>query len=122
MRESYTHLAAPGRLVVYGFHSMLKRGRGRPSWPKLAIDWARTPRFDPMDMTNRNRSVMAFNLSYLFERKAAFFEVIDRLVGWAEERRIVPPAVTEFALADVASAHRAIESGTTTGKLVLVTS
>jgi NADPH:quinone reductase-like Zn-dependent oxidoreductase len=121
LRESYEHLAAPGRLVVYGFHSMLVRGRGRPSWPKLAFDWARTPRFDPMDLTNRNRSVMGFNLSYLFERKAAFAEVVEKLVGWAEERRIDPPRVTEFALDDVAQAHRALESGTTTGKLVLVT-
>ncbi len=123
LRGSYEHLAAPGRLVVYGFHSMLKRGpsRGRPSWPKLAFDWVRTPRFDPMDMTNRNRSVMGFNLSYLFERKAAFAEVIGRLVGWADERRIHPPGVTEMPLASVADAHRAIESGTTSGKLVLVT-
>jgi NADPH:quinone reductase-like Zn-dependent oxidoreductase len=121
LRESYAHLGAPGRLVVYGFHSMLVRGRGKPSWPKLAVDWMRTPRFDPMDMTNRNRSVMGFNLSYLFERKAAFAEVVERLVGWAEERRIEPPRVTEFPFDDVAQAHRAIESGTTTGKLVLVT-
>jgi NADPH:quinone reductase-like Zn-dependent oxidoreductase len=119
--QSYEHLAAPGRLVVYGFHSMLVRGRGRPSWPKLAVDWARTPRFDPMDLTNRNRSVMGFNLSYLFERKAAFAEVVEKLVGWAEERRIEPPRVTEFPLDEVGGAHRALESGATTGKLVLLT-
>ena len=29
--------------------------------------------------------------------------------------------VTEFALTDVASAHRALESGSTVGKLVLLT-
>jgi NADPH:quinone reductase-like Zn-dependent oxidoreductase len=121
LHESYDHLATPGRLVVYGFHSMLVRGRGRPNWAKLAYDWARTPRFDPMDMTNRNRSVLGFNMSYLFERKASFFEVVAKLVAWAEEGKIAPPAVTEFALADVAGAHQAIESGTTTGKLVLVT-
>ena len=121
LRESYEHLGTPGRLVVYGFHSMLKRGRGHPSWTKLAVDWARTPRFDPMDMTNRNRSVLAFNLSYLFERKAAFFEVIERLVGWADEGRIGVPALTELRFDDVAEAHRALESGTTTGKLVLLT-
>jgi NADPH:quinone reductase-like Zn-dependent oxidoreductase len=120
LRESYEHLGTPGRLVVYGFHSMLIRGRGRPSWAKLALDWARTPRFDPMDMTNRNRSVLAFNLSYLFEHKADFLEVVERLVAWADEGKIVAPAVTEFPFAEVARAHQAIESGTTTGKLVLI--
>jgi NADPH:quinone reductase-like Zn-dependent oxidoreductase len=121
LRESYEHLGAPGRLVIYGFHSMLIRGRGKPSWPKLAFDWIRTPRFDPMDMTNRNRSVMAFNLSYLFERKAEFLQVADRLIAWADERKVQPPSVAEFPLDEVARAHQAIESGTTTGKLVLVT-
>jgi NADPH:quinone reductase-like Zn-dependent oxidoreductase len=121
LRESYEHLASPGRLVVYGFHSMLPRGRGAPSWPKLAVDWLRTPRFDPLKMTNENRSVMAFNLSYLFERKAAFIEATEQLIGWAEEGKIAPPRVKEYALDDVARAHQALESGATTGKLVLLT-
>lgn len=59
LRQSYRHLAAPGKLVVYGFHSMLPRGGGRPNWLKLAYDYLRTPRFNPLDLTNDNRSVLA---------------------------------------------------------------
>jgi NADPH:quinone reductase-like Zn-dependent oxidoreductase len=121
LRESYEHLASPGRLVVYGFHSMLRRGRGTPSWPKLAADWLRTPRFDPLALTNENRAVMGFNLSYLFERKAALLPAVEQLLVWADEGKLAAPAVVERPLDDVAGAHRAIESGTTTGKLVLVT-
>jgi NADPH:quinone reductase-like Zn-dependent oxidoreductase len=121
LRDSYEHLASPGRLVVYGFHTMLPRGRGKPSWPKLAVDWLRTPRFDPLKMTNENRSVMAFNLSYLFERKASFVEAVETLLGYAEEGKIAAPHVKEYPLGDVARAHQALESGATTGKLVLLT-
>lgn len=121
LKSSYEHLAAPGRLVVYGFATMLPRGRGKPSWRKLAVDWLRTPRFDPLRMTNDNRSVMGFNLSYLFERKEALLPALERLVGWVEDGSLAPPRVTELPLDQVASAHRAIESGTTTGKLVLLT-
>jgi NADPH:quinone reductase-like Zn-dependent oxidoreductase len=121
LRESYEHLAAPGRLVVYGFASMLPRGRGKPSWPKLAVDWLRTPRFDPLALTNDNRSVMGFNLSYLFERKDRFLPAMRDLLAQVDRGEIAPLPVTEYALEDVAAAHRAIESGTTTGKLVLVT-
>lgn len=121
LRDSYDHLATPGRLVVYGFATMLPRGRGRPSWRKLAIDWLRTPRFDPLKMTNENRSVLAFNLSYLFERKQDLLPAFDRLLKWAGDGRIQPPRVTEMPLDQVAAAHRALESGDTTGKLVLVT-
>jgi NADPH:quinone reductase-like Zn-dependent oxidoreductase len=37
-----------------------------------------------------------------------------------DEGRIVPPPVTRFPLDRVADAHRALESGSTVGKLVLM--
>ena len=118
--QSFEHLASPGRLVVYGFHSMMRTAEGKPSWTKLAADYVRTPRFNPLTMTNENRSVLAFNLSYLFERKGMFTEAMDKLLAWVDEGKIAPPAVREFALDRVADAHRALESGKTIGKLVLV--
>ncbi len=120
LRESWNHLASPGRLVVYGFHTMMPKTGGRPNYAKLAVDWLRTPRFDPLTMTNENKSVLAFNLSYLFERKAVFVEAIEKLLAWVDEGKLVAPPVTSFAFDRVADAHRAIESGKTVGKLVLV--
>jgi len=119
LRQSYAHLAPGGKLVVYGFHSMLRRGKDRPSWPKLAIDWLRTPRFDPLDLTNDNKSVLAFNLSYLFDRTDMLAEAMGQLLGWLEAGRLRPPPVETFPFAKVADAHRAIESGETVGKLAL---
>ena len=119
LRASYDHLARPGKLVVYGFHTMLPRTGGRPSYPRLALSWLRTPRFDPLAMTNENRSVLAFNLSYLFEAREVLAEGMAKLLGWLAEGRIAPPAVTRYRFDDVADAHRAIESGRTVGKLVL---
>ncbi|XXF78391.1 medium chain dehydrogenase/reductase family protein [Myxococcaceae bacterium GXIMD 01537] len=120
LEESYRHLAPMGRLVIYGFHSMLPRQGGRPSWLKLAADWLRTPRFNPLEMTGSNRSVMAFNLSYLFDKQELLGEGLGRLLGWLEDGKLAPPPVTRFELDHVADAHRALESGTTVGKLVLV--
>jgi NADPH:quinone reductase-like Zn-dependent oxidoreductase len=120
LRESYRHLARPGKLVIYGFHSMLPRQGGRPNWVKLAADFLRTPRFEPLAMTNENVSVLAFNLSYLFEKREVLAEAMGRLLAWVDEGRIVPPPVTRFPLEHVAEAHRALESGSTVGKLVLV--
>lgn len=122
LRASYKHLRPTGRLVIYGFHSMMRKdGPGTPSWPKLAADWVRTPRFNPLDMTNDNKSVMAFNLSYLFEEKHLLEEAMERLMRLVEEGKIEPPPTQTFKLEAVADAHRAIESGRTTGKLVLLT-
>lgn len=119
LKQSYRHLAAPGKLVVYGFHTMLAKGRDRPSWPKLFSAWLRTPRFDPLHMTNKNRGVLGFNLSYLFDQTELLAEVLPRLVGWLDEGALVPPPVATYRFEDVAEAHRAIESGRTVGKLVL---
>lgn len=117
--QSYKHLATAGKLVVYGFHTMLPRQGGRPSYPKLALDFVRTPRFNPLDLCNDNKSVLAFNLSYLFDKTEILKEGMERLVGWIGEGRVQALPVKTYPLAGVADAHRALESGTTVGKLIL---
>lgn len=120
LKESYEHLASPGKLVIYGFHSMMPREGGKPNYPKLAVDWLRTPRFDPFELTNKNRSVLAFNLSYLFEEAGVLEDAMRALLGWLSEGKLTAPPVRTYPLDEVADAHRALESGTTVGKLVLV--
>jgi synaptic vesicle membrane protein VAT-1 len=120
LRSSYEHLRAPGRLIVYGFHTMMPRKGGRPKWLRLIWGWLRTPRFNPLEMTSANKSVLAFNLSYLFEEEGLLREHMSKLLKWIEEGRIKPAVVTTFDLENVAQAHRALESGQTIGKLVLI--
>ena len=120
LRESYRHLRQAGKLVIYGFHTMLPKKGGKPNWPKLALDWLRTPRFNPLDLTNDSKSVLAFNLSYLFDRTDLLERFVADLHEWIEEGKIQAPPVTEYAFEDVAKAHADIESGMTVGKLVLV--
>ena len=45
---------------------------------------------------------------------------MSKLLKWIEEGRIKPAVVTTFDLENVAQAHRALESGQTIGKLVLI--
>ena len=116
---SFRHLKAPGKLVVYGFHTMLPRKGGRPNWVKLAWDFVRTPRFNPLDLTNENKSVLAFNLSYLFDQTDLLAESMEKLMGWLAKGKIKPPPVTPYPFDRVADAHRDLESGQTVGKLVL---
>ncbi len=121
LEHSFEHLARPGKLVVYGFHGMLPKGRGRPSWPSLLWHYWRTPRFNPLQLSAQNRSVMAFNLSYLFDKADLLRDAIKLLLGWAAEGRIRTAETTAYPLEHADQAHRALESGTTVGKLVLVT-
>lgn len=118
--EGYRHLAPAGRLVVYGHATMLDRGGRKTPLHKLAWRWLRTPRFNPLDMTTSNRSVLAFNLSFLFDRTEVLKAAMDDLLSGVADGSLQPLPVQTFALAQVADAHLALESGTTTGKLVLV--
>jgi NADPH:quinone reductase-like Zn-dependent oxidoreductase len=120
LRESYNHLASCGRLVVYGFHSMLTKGRGKPNWFKLIWDYVRTPRFNPLTMTNDNKSVLAFNLSYLIEKTLLLRSDMYQLLTWHAMGKISPLQIKTYPFEQVALAHRDLESGQTIGKLVLL--
>jgi NADPH:quinone reductase-like Zn-dependent oxidoreductase len=119
LRGSYRHLRPSGKLVIYGFHTMLPREGGRPKYLKLAKDYLLTPRFNPLDLTNDNKSVMAFNLSYLFEELELLHEGIATMLGHLADEALKLPRITTYPLEQVAQAHRDLESAQTVGKLVL---
>ncbi len=120
LRGSYKSLRPTGRLVIYGAHSMLTRGSGRTNWIKLAWDFLRTPRFDPLSLTNENKNVMAFNLSYLFEEQELLRPALVQIGDWYASGALKPTPVQTFPLSDAAAAHAAIQGGKTIGKLSLV--
>jgi synaptic vesicle membrane protein VAT-1 len=120
LKHSYASLRPTGRLIVYGFTSMLSRGSARPNWLKLAWDYLRLPRFHPLQMVDANKGVIAFNLSYLFDQHELLTEAVTRMLGELETGALRALPVTEFALSDASEAHRVLQSGTTVGKLALI--
>jgi NADPH:quinone reductase-like Zn-dependent oxidoreductase len=119
LKGSYHHLRPAGRLLIYGFASMFSRS-GRKNRLKLVRDYLRTPRFNPFDLTGSNKTISGFNLIYLFEKVDLFRNIMDTLLKWDSEGLIPPMPITTFAFEDVIKAHRAMESGNTVGKLILV--
>ena len=119
LRASFDHLRPMGKLIVYGFHSMLPKSGGWPNWFKLGFDWLRTPRFSPLELTQVNKSVLACNLSFLSSEagllRAGMCELLD---GFANGSLRALPIKT-YPFSEVAQAHRDIESGRSTGKLIL---
>lgn len=124
LQDSYANLAPLGKLVIYGFHSMLPKSSsassGRPNYLSLARDWLRTPRFNPLDMTADNKSVMAFNLSFLSSRAELMRKAMDDILQGIASKHLKPLPVKQYPLESAADAQRALESAQTTGKLVLV--
>jgi NADPH:quinone reductase-like Zn-dependent oxidoreductase len=119
LKQSYLHLAPAGKLVAYGFHSMLSTYGGVPNYLKLLFQYFRVPRWSPLAMTQENKSLIAFNLSFLFHRMDLLQESMQDLLRWVEEGKIKAPAIQPYAFTNVADSHRALETGTTVGKLIL---
>lgn len=119
LKQSYRHLASSGKLVSYGFHSMLSTRGGAASYFKLIYEYLRVPRFSPLNMTSENKGLIAFNLSYLFHRLDLLEDAMGDLIKWVEQGKIKAPALQQFPVENVADAHRALESGQTVGKLIL---
>lgn len=119
LKQSFHHLAPCGKLFFYGAHSMFPKKGGRINWPKLIKDYLMTPSFNPMDMSHLNRSLITFNLSFLFKRKDILSEAMAHLLKWYSEGKLKIPAIKVFDFYDVASAHKELESGNSVGKLVL---
>jgi NADPH:quinone reductase-like Zn-dependent oxidoreductase len=119
LQASFDLLAPMGKLLIYGFASMLPKD-GRVNWLRLAWDWWRTPRFNPLTMTTSNRSVLAANLSFLSAEAPLLREGMLWLLERFADGRLAPPPVQAFPLDAAAQAQQRIESGQSVGKIVLI--
>tara|TARA_R110000868_G_scaffold72133_5_gene210410 strand:+ start:3749 stop:4774 length:1026 start_codon:yes stop_codon:yes gene_type:complete len=117
--DSYKNLRPTGKLICYGFHTMLPKQGGRINWLKLAINFLKTPRFSPLKMTTDNKSVVTFNLSFLFDRMDLLGEAMQAMLPMLERGEIKVAKVSEYEAKNVGQAHADLESGKTVGKLVL---
>jgi synaptic vesicle membrane protein VAT-1 len=118
-RDSYEHLRPSGKLVCYGSHSLLPKAGGRMNYLKAAVGFIKTPRFNPLEMITQNKTVSAFNISFLFDRGDMIEEINSDLQKWLTDGLIKPVPTTVLAFADVKKAHQLIESGQSTGKIIL---
>ena len=115
---AFSRLRPEGRLVVYGAaHFMPPRSRASDlRHAGLLIDYLRRPRLDPIAMVSQNRSVMAFNLIWLWgriHRMSGAYAALDALIT-------APPLVgRRFPFAEAPAALRHLQSGESIGKVVL---
>ncbi|ETO33031.1 hypothetical protein RFI_04073 [Reticulomyxa filosa] len=112
-----------GKLIVYGLHSILPHtgSISITNWISLGFDVLRTPSFNAMTLLERNCGVLGFNLSFLFSRMDRLEEAMANLLTWISQKKITVSKVTTYKFEEVWKAHRDLQSGETTGKLVLQT-
>ncbi|MCO5577467.1 hypothetical protein L7F22_031299 [Adiantum nelumboides] len=111
----YEVLARGGRYIVYGAASMTPPGNS-PNWLSLAWKYFKRPVLDPLKMMSENKSVMAFNLIWMFDK----VEKLESLLQELQALNLEAPLIGQiFAFENAQTALKKLQSGLTTGKVVL---
>ncbi|EAT13846.1 zinc-binding dehydrogenase [Bermanella marisrubri] len=114
-KSSFEHLNPMGRLIVFGAAEFTP-GKNRPNYIRALFKYINRPKYDVMDMISENKSVMAFNLIWLWEQ-------VDYLTTLIRDMRgidIDPPVVGhEYDFEQALDAIECLRSGNTVGKVVL---
>jgi len=114
-KESYRLMANQGRIIPYGAAHF---GNGKPRANKLMslMKYLRRPKVDPMLMMRENKSVMGFNLIWLFEKQELFQKSIQEIDNLGLEAPIIGHT---FPFDKLKDAIKLFQTGTTTGKVVV---
>ncbi len=114
-KQSYQLLSPMGRMVVYGAAEFTP-GKNRPHYLKALLQYLNRPRYDVMTMISDNKSVMAFNLIWLWQFTDLFNALMKEIQGLA----ITPPYVGNIYPFDQAlQALEKLRTGSSIGKVVL---
>jgi NADPH:quinone reductase-like Zn-dependent oxidoreductase len=113
--QSWNALAPMGRMVVYGSASFATHGN-RPNWLQLYWKFLRRPKIDPLRLPTQNKSLMGFNLIYLYERTDLLHEMLHAL----DALQLRPQHIGHvFSFQQMHEALRLFQSGRTIGKVVV---
>ena len=113
---SFNALKPMGRLVVFGAAEFTP-GKNRPNYLTAVWKYLRRPKYDVMDMISENRSVMAFNLIWLWDQIELMKVLLENMMAVD----ITPPHVGhEFSFEQAHQAIDLLRSGKTIGKVVLL--
>lgn len=118
VRAGYRLLRSRGRLVSYGFGTMTPAG-SRPNWLKLAWSALQMPLFSPLGLVGENKVVAGFNVLLLWDAMHVLGPLFDEILALARGGQLRPRVGEAAPHTEVGRLHAALQSGATTGKLVI---
>jgi NADPH2:quinone reductase len=109
-------LGMTGRMVCIGVSSGLKDGKR--NLPRMALAAIRTPRLSVLKMFDENTGIYALNALHVL-RDPKWITRLTVAFSRVDELGLRPHVGKVFAAADVADAHRFLETKQATGKVLL---
>jgi alcohol dehydrogenase len=114
-KHTFKMLAPQGRVIVYGASNFATHSNF-PNYFQLAYRFFRRPKIDTLRLIEQNRSVMGFNLIWLYEKKEYLRKLLDELTNL----NLTKPSIGEiYEFNNLISAIVKFQSGQTVGKVVV---
>lgn len=115
LAEGWKAMAPMGRMVVYGNASFSSHS-SRPNYPRLIWKYLWRPKIDPLRLPTENKSLMGFNLIYLYEQT----DMMHRLLRELQALDLQPQHIGHvYAFDQMHEAIRLFQRGQTVGKVVV---
>lgn len=115
LQQGWQALAPMGRMVVYGNASFTSHS-SRPNYPKLIWKFLRRPKIDPLKLPAENKSLLGFNLIYLYEQAS----LMHQFLGELQALNLNPQYIGQvFTFPEIHQAIRLFQQGKTVGKVVV---
>lgn len=115
LMQGWKAMAPMGRMVVYGNASFTSHG-SRPNYPKLLWKFIRRPKIDPLRLPTQNKSLMGFNLIYLYEQTDMMHHMLDGLQALQLEPQHIGQV---YPFDQMQEAIHLFQRGKTVGKVVV---
>ena len=115
LMQGWKAMASMGRMVVYGSASFTSHG-DKPNYPKLLWKYYKRPKIDPLRLPTQNKSLMGFNLIYLYEKTDLMHEMLHAL----QSLDLRPQHIGNvFPFQEMHKAIHLFQKGETMGKVVV---
>lgn len=116
-QQSWDAMAPMGRLVTYGGASFTSH-TARPDYLRLGWKYLRRPKVDPLRLPSQNKSLMGFNLIFLYEQTDLMLAMLAEL----QALNLKPQHIGHvFPFEDMHKAIHLFQRGETVGKVVVST-
>ncbi len=114
-KDSFDILSPTGRIIIYGGAQFMSHS-SRPNYPKLLFQLFTRPKVDPLSLSDTNRSLMGFNLIYLWDKPEEMKRMITNILNFNLKK---PYVGSTFSFDELPDALKLFQSGKTIGKVVV---
>lgn len=115
LEQSWKAMAPMGRMIAYGSASFTSHSSS-PNYLKLIWKYLKRPKIDPLRLPSQNKSLMGFNLIFLYEQTDLLLRILHELMNL----QLKPQHIGHiYPFEEMHHAIHQFQSGKTIGKVVV---